>query len=60
MSLKIEPRVVLRTPQMAGRLDYIKYTPLQHLRESNPDNPYNVDGGVSYRDVTAAQAVWMT
>jgi hypothetical protein len=58
LSLKIEPRVVLRTPHLAGRLDYVKYVPLQHLRESDPDNPYNVDGGVSFRAPTAAQAVW--
>ena len=58
LSLKIEPRVVLRTPHLAGRLDYVKYVPLQHLRESDPASPYNADGGVSFRTPTAAQAVW--
>jgi len=58
LSLKVEPRVVLRTPHLAGRLDYVRYIPLQHLRESDPTSPYNADGGVSFRTPTAAQAVW--
>jgi hypothetical protein len=58
LALKTEPRVVLRTPHLAGRLDYVKYIPLQHLRESDPDSPYNVDGGVSFRTPTAPSAVW--
>jgi hypothetical protein len=58
LSLKIEPRIVLRTPHLAGRLDYCKYIPLQHLRENDPTSPYNADGGVSFRTPTAAQAVW--
>jgi hypothetical protein len=59
LALKVEPRVVLRTPHLAGRLDYVKYVPLQHLRESNPASPYNVDGGVSFRDPSTVNAVWL-
>lgn len=58
LSLKVEPRVILRTPHLAGRLDYVKYTPLQHLRESDPNSPYNADGGVSLRTATTTYAVW--
>lgn len=47
---KIEPRVVLRTPQLAGRLQHVKYSPLQHLRESDPDSPYRMKGGNEYYD----------
>lgn len=59
LSLKAEPRVVLRTPHLAGRIDYVKYVPLQHLRESNPDSPYNYDGGVSLRAAASVNAVWL-
>lgn len=59
LSLKMEPRVVLRTPQLAGVINYVKYEPLQHLRESDPASPYHFDGGVSLRSVTAPSAVWL-
>lgn len=59
LSLKTEQRVVLRTPHLAGRIDNVKYTPLQHVREPDPDNPYFADGGVSLRDsVGTPYAVW--
>ena len=48
-SLKTQQRIVLRAPHLAGRIDLIKYTPLQHLRESYPDSAYHFDGGVSLR-----------
>lgn len=60
LSLKTEPRVVLRTPQLAGAINYIKYVPLQHLRESDPNSPYNFDGGVSLRTATSPSAVWLS
>lgn len=49
---KTEQRVVLRTPQLAGRIDAVRYQPLQHLRESDPSSPYFMDGGVSIRGIT--------
>lgn len=42
---KVEPRVILRTPQLCGRLQNVKYTPLQHLRDPMQDSPYFVKGG---------------
>lgn len=50
MAAKIEPRIILRTPQLAARLDAIKYTPLRHLRDFDPASPYFEKGGVSERD----------
>lgn len=44
---KIEPRIILRTPHLAGRLTNVQYCPLQHVREPLPDQPYFVDGGVT-------------
>lgn len=60
LSLKTEQRVVLRTPQLAGRIDHIKYSPLQHLRDFDPDSPYHYDGGVSVRGGGTTYAVWMS
>jgi hypothetical protein len=59
ISLLTQQRVVLRTPHLAGRIDNIKYEPLQHLRSSDPTSPYFFDGGVSVRAVTTKPyAVW--
>jgi hypothetical protein len=43
---KIEPRIILRTPQLAGRITNIVYCPLQHERQPFPDDPYFVNRGV--------------
>jgi len=59
LSCKTEQRVVLRTPQLAGRIDDILYEPLQHLREPYPDSPYNEDGGVSLRSPESLNAAWL-
>ncbi len=59
LGMKTEQRVVLRTPQLAGRIDYIKYTPTQHLRSPYPDSDYWQDGGVSTRPANrTSYAVW--
>lgn len=59
LSAKIEPRVILRTPQLAGRIDAVMYEPLQHLRSPYADDPYFADGGVSTRGTPDVHAVWM-
>ncbi len=59
LKLKVEPRIVLRTPQLAGKIQNVKYEPLQHLREPNPDSPYFYDGGVSMRPDGTKYAVWL-
>lgn len=57
--LKTQQRVVLRTPHLAGRIDHVKYEPLQHLRDADPDSPYHYDGGVSLRaNDPGYSAVW--
>lgn len=59
LSLLTEQRIVLRTPQLAGRLDHVKYTPMQHEREGDPNSDYFMDGGVSLRDLLSSpNAVW--
>lgn len=44
---KIEPRLILRTPQLAGRLQNVVYIPLQHTDDPLPSQDYFVNGGVS-------------
>ncbi len=58
--VKTETRIVLRTPQLAGRIDNCMYSPLQHVREADPDSPYHVDGGVSFRANPSKEAVWLS
>jgi hypothetical protein len=58
LSIRTEQRVILRTPQLAGKLQRVKYSPLQHLRSDDPASSYFQDGGVSIRNYTPGQAVW--
>lgn len=58
LSVKTEQRVVLRAPQLAGRIDQILYCPQQHLRSSDPASPYFLDGGVSMRPDETTYHVW--
>jgi len=58
-SVKHEGRVVLRTPQLAGKIDNVRYSPLQHIRDPLPDNTHWIDGGVSIRSAGTRYAVWM-
>ncbi len=55
---KTEQRIILRTPQIAGKIQNIRYSPLQHLRDADPNSPYWVDGGVSARTAGTRYAVW--
>ena len=58
LKVKTEQRVVLRTPQLAGKVQNVKYSPLQHLRSYDPDSPYFANGGVSVRGDETTYAVW--
>jgi hypothetical protein len=58
LTVKTEPRIILRTPQLAGRIDAVRYSPLQHTREFDPASSYHLDGGVSLRGNVHGQAVW--
>jgi hypothetical protein len=44
---KVEPRLILRTPQLAGRLTDVVYVPLQHTNDPLPSQDYWLNGGVS-------------
>jgi hypothetical protein len=53
LKAKTERRMTLRAPQLAGRIDRVRYAPLQHLRSGFPDSGYFKDGGVSLRADTS-------
>jgi len=46
-SAQIRPRIILRTPQLAGRLQNVCYEPLQHYRDADVDGYYHVNGGIT-------------
>jgi hypothetical protein len=46
---EIMPRIVLRTPWLAARLQNVVYCPTQHTRDVFPDDPYFVNGGATTR-----------
>lgn len=54
----IEPRLVLRTPWLAGRLTNVVYSPLQHTRDPFPDDPYFVNGGDTERPGPSYYTPW--
>lgn len=58
IQVKTEPRVILRTPHLAARLEDVKYSPLRHLRSPYPDSAYWANGGLSYRAMSVNQSVW--
>ena len=59
LGLKTEQRIILRTPQLAGRIDHIRYVPMQHLRSPYPSSSHFQDGGISVRpSQRTSYAVW--
>lgn len=46
----IQPRLILRTPHLAAKLQNVQYTSLLHTRDAYPDDPYFVNGGATSRD----------
>lgn len=57
---KIEPRLILRTPWLAARLQNVVYCPTQHTRDAFPDDPYFTDGGRTSRAGPSFFAVWQS
>ena len=59
LKMRTEPRIVLRTPQLAWRVDNVLIAPALHNREFHPDHAHWVDGGVSLRGAVTKNAVWL-
>jgi hypothetical protein len=49
---------VLLTPQLAGRINYVRYAPAQHFRSYDEDSDYFMDGGVVERDAPSLWSDW--
>ena len=59
LQVKAEPRIILRTPHLAGKIQNVRYSPMEHLRSPFPDSPYWKNGGVSFRPADVdGFAVW--
>lgn len=59
LQAKIEPRIVLRTPNLAGKIQNVMYSPKRHLRSADPASSYFANGGSSLRNTPpAGYAVW--
>ena len=54
----IEPRLILRTPQLAGVIQNVRYQPLQHTRQPFPSDPYFKDGGDTSRPGPSLYSDW--
>lgn len=55
---RIEPRLVLRTPWLAGRISNVVYCPIQHERETFPEEPYFANGGRTSRTGPSYHSLW--
>ena len=45
MTVGYEPALLMLTPQLAGRIDNVAYSPLQHVRSYDPNSDYFTNGG---------------
>lgn len=55
---RTEPRVILHTPHLAGKIQRVKVRPLSHYIDPYPDSAYHVDGGVSVRPRETLYMPW--
>lgn len=46
LDIMVEPRIILRTPWLAGRIDNIKFCPAEFTRQPFPTDDYWINGGV--------------
>ena len=63
-NITMKPRLILRTPQLAGRVQNVKYEPLQHFRSpfdhdfQGHVDPYFVKGGTPTRSPSSDYNEW--
>jgi len=58
VSGRVEPRVILKVPQLAGKIEHVLYSPLQRYRDFHPDSPYFWNGGVTSRPAVSLFSDW--
>jgi hypothetical protein len=60
LKMETDPRVVLRTPHLAWKIQNVKYEKLVPYRDPDPTSDYWKDGGVSLRNISPTQyATWL-
>lgn len=52
------PRLIMRTPQISGRIQKVAYQPLSHYPSYHPDSSYFVDGGRQNTPVEQFYTPW--
>lgn len=55
---RIEPRVILHTPHLAGKIQRLVIAPMSHYEDPHPSSAYHVDGGVSVRPMDTLYTPW--
>lgn len=60
LNAKFTPRLRLRTPQIAWRIDNVACQPLQHFQSWDPNSAYYVNGGVTSGDNPKYYSSWAT
>lgn len=58
LTTKFKPRLRMRTPQIAWRINNTAYQPLQHFADWDPDGAYFTDGGVSTGENPRYYTAW--
>lgn len=58
LNAKFTPRLRMRTPQVAWRINNVAYAPLQHLDTWNPDSVYHTNGGVTQGQTQTYYSAW--
>lgn len=58
LNYKFTPRLRMRTPQVAWRIQNVAYEPLQHLRSWDTDSSYFFNGGVTEGGTQQYYSAW--
>lgn len=58
VSGELKPRIVLLTPQLAGRINHVLYTPAQHFKSFDQDSDYFFKGGEDDRPAPSLYSDW--
>lgn len=58
VSGELKPRILLLTPQLAGRINHVLYTPAQHFKSWDPDSDYFWKGGTEDRPSPSLWSDW--
>jgi hypothetical protein len=60
LNASFDPRLRMRTPQIAWRINNVGYAPLQHFASYDPASAYFTDGGVMQGENQKYYAAWAT